>query len=211
MSKLISGYTAVLKRVDIKATICRTDTDIKLGSAGELTIWESENLHPGECYVRFKPEAGEIELRTSCGQIEIKDSVLTIYTQNGSNTYSFDLGSKLQPILFEMKLPERFLHICTACGKREVLSSKEAFDQGWDYPGPDGIYKDMQNYGFGIMAPRTCGNCGIDKSLYWKIFITGEVDLEKTDGKTNVDVLKTVKRIQDEPMSLIVDDEIIDE
>jgi hypothetical protein len=54
--------------------------------------------------------------------------------------------------------------------------SKEAFEQGWDYPGPDGTYKTMPNYGFRVMAVRTCGNCGIDSSLYWKIIKGGKLN-----------------------------------
>lgn len=33
---------------------------------------------------------------------------------------------------------KKFLHICECCGKREIISSAEAFEKGWDYPGEDG-------------------------------------------------------------------------
>lgn len=32
--------------------------------------------------------------------------------------------TNIQTIDFRLRLPERFLHICNACGKREILSSK---------------------------------------------------------------------------------------
>jgi hypothetical protein len=34
----------------------------------------------------------------------------------------------------------------------------------------------MPNYGFRVMAVRTCGNCGIDSSLYWKIIKGGKLN-----------------------------------
>lgn len=56
---------------------------------------------------------------------------------------------------------ESFKHICEVCEKEEYLNSSDAFNSGWDYP---------PNFGdFGVISPRTCGDCGIEKTLWWAI------------------------------------------
>ena len=197
MSKLIAAYKAVITAVSIDENIRGSKTAVKVGTEGELSIWKSEKLHPGEKYIQFKPNNGGFELRTSCGEIEMNEAILTICTQNASHVYSFELKEKMQTIEFKMIMPERFLHVCCSCHKREILSSEEAYEKGWDYPGKDGIYKTVQNHGFAILAPRTCGDCGINQSLYWRMMAGEEL--------TNIDK-ETMERIQNEPGSLIVDD-----
>jgi len=84
----------------------------------------------------------------------------------------------------------RFWHYCEVCGKKELLTADEAFEQGWDYP--PGIYF------FRLLTPRKCGGCSITKTLWWKL-VTGEKKLfELTD-----DEWETLKRIHNEPESLI--------
>ena len=87
-----------------------------------------------------------------------------------------------------------FWHYCECCGKKELLASKDAFENGWDYPGVDGIYKSKKNHGFCCIVPRTCGDCVTNAPLYWKI-VRGEklADEERA----------TFERIMNEPMSLI--------
>lgn len=101
--------------------------------------------------------------------------------------------AKLQ-VAIEKTKTAPFWHYCDGCGKKELLTSKEAFENGWDYPGVDGIYKSRRNYGFGCMAPRTCGNCGIDTSLYWKL-----MNGENIGDEGNA----AIERIKNEPMSLM--------
>lgn len=55
----------------------------------------------------------------------------------------------------------RFLHICECCGKTEFLTPEEAFQAGWDYPPTIGT--------FGVIGPRTCGNCTMDNTLWWAV------------------------------------------
>ena len=154
MSKLVNGYNAVLISADVTVGQnidgCKND----IGKNGQLTIWESENLHPGRKYIRFQTADHSVEIQTACGDISISNDIFEISTQSGANTYRFKLLEHIQTIDFRMKLPERYWHICNGCGKREFLSGKEAFEQGWDYPGPYGLYKTMPNYGFGTIAPR---------------------------------------------------------
>ena len=48
-------------------------------------------------------------------------------------------------------MDRKLIHICEVCGKTEMLTPAEAFSDGWDYPPRMG--------GFGIVGPRTCGDC----------------------------------------------------
>jgi len=48
-------------------------------------------------------------------------------------------------------------HICEVCNKVELLTSKEGFYLGWDYPPRLGV--------FGIISPRTCADCEVENTL----------------------------------------------
>lgn len=54
-----------------------------------------------------------------------------------------------------------FWHYCEVCGKRDFITAKAALDAGWDYPPHFG--------GFGLLGPRTCGNCSLKDTLFWKV------------------------------------------
>lgn len=198
MSKLVNGYIAEFLTADVSVGKDIIDYSEDLGKRGQLTVWESENLHPGQKYIRFRPDDNRSEMQTSCGEISISKDRFTICTQGGANTYTFKLIEHIQTIDFRLRLPERFWHICNSCGKREILSSKEAFEQGWDYPGPDGIYKDAPNHGFRMFAPRKCGDCSIIDSFYWK----------SLNGKEQIDIneqsiVEMFERVMNEPWSLL--------
>lgn len=91
-----------------------------------------------------------------------------------------------------------FKHICEVCGKVEILTSEQAFDEGWDYPGKGGIYSENV---FGVLSPRTCGNCSLTETVWWAIS-TGE----KTMDQLNEKQLQTIERILQEPDILNVDE-----
>ena len=81
-------------------------------------------------------------------------------------------------------------HICESCGKEELLTSEDGYNQGWDYPPKMGA--------FGIISPRTCGDCGINTTLWW------EITCNKTPpDKLNDKHKETLKRILAEPESII--------
>ena len=65
-------------------------------------------------------------------------------------------------------------HICEVCGKEEILTPEEAYETGWDYPPNIGT--------FGVLSPRTCPNCPINETLWFKIS-SGEINLEKLTDK----------------------------
>jgi len=61
-----------------------------------------------------------------------------------------------------------FIHICECCGKKEILTAKEAHDRGWDYPGEGGLLPEAS---FGTVGPRTCGLCPITETLWWALSV----------------------------------------
>lgn len=86
-----------------------------------------------------------------------------------------------------------FWHYCEVCGKKELLTAEEAFEDGWDYP------PDMGE--FGVLSPRTCGDCAITDTLYWKVMQgqNGTCDLKDLTPRET----ETLQRIMGEPESLM--------
>lgn len=84
-------------------------------------------------------------------------------------------------------------HICEVCGREEVLTPEEAFEEGWDYPPVMGY--------FGIVSPRTCPNCSIENTVWWKLSSENASVSELTSKE-----LEVIQRIQNEPESILVED-----
>ncbi len=76
----------------------------------------------------------------------------------------------------------KFKHICEVCGEERWLTPQQAFKAGWDYPPNMGAWT--------IVSPRTCGECTIDKTLWWALAIEGKLREELTDEQE-----ATLKRI----------------
>lgn len=112
MSKLVNGYNAILISADVSVGNGIDCTKNDIGKTGQLTVWESENLHPGRKYIRFRPEDNSSEIQTACGDITISNNIFEIATQEGANKYRFKLIEHVQTIDFRMKMPERYWHIC---------------------------------------------------------------------------------------------------
>lgn len=87
----------------------------------------------------------------------------------------------------------KLLHVCEVCGKTEILDSEEAYDLGWDYPPRMGM--------FGIVSPRTCGDCAMVDTVWWKL-VCQNVKPEDLSEKDK----ETLKRIFDEPKSILVEE-----
>lgn len=84
-----------------------------------------------------------------------------------------------------------YLHVCEVCGVTEKLTPSQAFEQGWDYPPNMGVW--------GVISPRTCGDCGTDGTVWWAVV----VDKKTVDDLTEQQVA-TVERILGEPESIMV-------
>jgi hypothetical protein len=71
-------------------------------------------------------------------------------------------------------------YLCEVCGKREDLTEEEAYKQGWDYPPFMGIW--------GVLSPRTCGDCTIDQTAYWYVIQQGTENIPPNH-------MNTIKRV----------------
>ena len=90
----------------------------------------------------------------------------------------------------------KFWHYCEVCGKKEFITADMAYDTGWDYPPKMGT--------FGVLGPRTCGNCLVDETLFWKVSRSGVRTIDEDflwPGE-----IETLKRIQNEPKSLLYEE-----
>lgn len=103
-----------------------------------------------------------------------------------------------QAALLESMKTRRFWHYCEVCGKKEFITAQEAFDSGWDYPPNIGF--------FGLLSPRTCGNCQMEDTLYWKIHTSGGLPIV-LEGELSPEELVTWRRIKGEPESLLMEED----
>ena len=76
----------------------------------------------------------------------------------------------------------KLICICEVCGKTEMLMPEEAYQQGWDYPPKMGA--------FGVVSPRTSGDCGVEGTAWWELTIRGRPFDQLTEGQQ-----ETVRRI----------------
>lgn len=89
-----------------------------------------------------------------------------------------------------------FWHYCEVCGKKEFITAKEAFNKGWDYP------PDMGHFGF--LGPRTCGDCLLKDTLYWRVNTEKKIPIPVVvDSMLTLEEKITWRRIKAEPESLI--------
>ena len=105
-----------------------------------------------------------------------------------------DDKSRKRKALLESMKTRPFWHYCEVCGKKEFLTDEDAFNRGWDYPPKMGS--------FGLLGPRTCGNCKMRDTLYWKIQTSGKLPIV-IEGDLNEKDLITWRRIKGEPESLL--------
>lgn len=84
-------------------------------------------------------------------------------------------------------MTEELIHICEVCGVEKVMTPDQAFDEGWDYPPRMGVY--------GIVSPRTCGNCPVNETLWWRLAVEHKTDLTPEEEAL-------VERIENEPGSI---------
>ena len=77
------------------------------------------------------------------------------------------------------------LYICEVCDTELEATEDEAYSAGWDYPPFLGVW--------GIVSPRTCGDCSIDKTAWWALVCEKKPMAEWSERHT-----ATLKRIQEE-------------
>ena len=84
----------------------------------------------------------------------------------------------------------QLIHICEVCGVFELLDCEKAHEIGWDYPPKMGV--------FGVISPRTCPNCPINKTLWWRISVEGLAPGDFTAKDREI-----FERIAEEPESIL--------
>ena len=193
MPKLLETYTAILRQADVN--IAREEQNIlakqMIKKVGLLRVYESQRLLPGKMFITFTVDTNS--LQTAPGDIVAVGNTLSISTCNAQNLYMFRLlRSEKEEKKATPQLPQKFLHICEVCGKTELLSAEEAFSAGWDYPPRMGH--------FGVISPRTCGNCLMKDTVYWKVAVDGIAIGDLSDSELNI-----ISRILNEPRSLMTD------
>ncbi len=141
----------------------------------------------------FQVVDGDIELRMDEPTPEILDIARKELVEEAEKLRKASEKETKKAELLESFNTRPFWHYCESCGKKEFITAKEAFDDGWDYPPTMGS--------FGLLSPRTCGDCGIEKTLFWKIQQQEiPIVIEKSLSENE---LKTWKRIKNEPESLL--------
>lgn len=56
-------------------------------------------------------------------------------------------------------------YLCESCGITAELTQQAAFNEGWDYP--------PIMFPWNVLQPHTCGECGIDTTLWWQVMLSG--------------------------------------
>lgn len=156
---------------------------------------EIEFPNPSEGFDKiYEVINNNINLRIDAPKPEIVDSARKELSEEAQQMNEDEEKAKKRLDLLESMNSRPFWHYCECCGKKAFITTKEAFDDGWDYPPRMGS--------FGLLGPRTCGECDITSTLYWKVQqqplpIVVESMLTKEE-------LKTWRRIKKEPESLLI-------
>lgn len=102
---------------------------------------------------------------------------------------------KREELLESMKT-RPFWHYCEVCGKKKYITAQEAYEEGWDYPPHMGK--------FGLLGPRTCGECSLEDTLFWKVNTEKKVPIPIVVERLLTPEEKvTWRRIKSEPKSLL--------
>ena len=96
--------------------------------------------------------------------------------------------------LIESMNTRPFWHYCEVCGKKEFISAEQAFNDGWDYPPHIGT--------FGVLSSRTCGDCPMTGTLWFRMIQKKEYGIFSTSNFTPKEI-RLLNRVKGEPASLL--------
>lgn len=96
--------------------------------------------------------------------------------------------------LLESMNTRPFWHYCEVCGKKEYITAEQAFNNGWDYPPHIGV--------FGVLSQRTCGDCPITSTLWFRMMQKKREETFDASALTPEEV-RFVERVKGEPASLL--------
>lgn len=171
------------------------EIDCSVESCRKQAEEEIEFPNPAEGFDEIYEVTGErIRLRMDTPQPEIVDRAREELAQEAERIQAENEKQRKYDELVESMNTRPFWHYCEVCGKKEFITAEDAFNSGWDYPPKMGI--------FGLLGPRTCGNCSIVDTLFWKIHAPGRFPVV-LEGELSPDELITWRRIKGEPESLL--------
>ncbi len=137
---------------------------------------------------------GEPRLRMEPAQPEIVEEARKALATENETLEEMAEGRKQYKELLESMKIRPFWHYCEVCGAKAYITAEEAFKEGWDYPPKMGTFR--------LLGPRKCGNCGIEKTLYWKIHTQQSLPIVLENTLTPAEK-ETWQRIKGEPESLL--------
>lgn len=140
---------------------------------------------------------GIVTLRMDLPRPEIVDKAKEELAQEAERIKAEDEAKRKRKELLESMNTRSFWHYCEVCGRKEFITADDAFDSGWDYP--------PRMAHFGMLSPRTCGDCTMVGTLYMKINSPGRLPIVLEDELTPEELI-TWKRIKSEPESLLVEE-----
>lgn len=123
---------------------------------------EIEFPNPSEGFDKiYEVIDNDIRLRMDAPKPEIVDAAHKELNKEAQRMKQEEEETKQRSALLESMNSRPFWHYCESCGAKIYCAAQEAFDNGWDYPPRIGA--------FGLLGPRTCGNCTMIDTLYLKV------------------------------------------
>lgn len=155
---------------------------------------EIEFPNPSEGFDKiYEVINNDIKLRMDDPKPEIVDSARKELSEESQQMKQEEEKAKERLDLLESMNSRPFWHYCEVCGAKVFCTAQDAFNAGWDYPPQLGT--------FGLLGPRTCGECDITGTLYWKV--QQQALPIVMESMLTEEELKTWKRIKNEPESLL--------
>ena len=155
---------------------------------------EIEFPNPSEGFDKiYEVINNDIKLRMDDPKPEIVDSAHKELNEEAQQIKQEEEKAKERLDLLESMNSRPFWHYCEVCGAKVFCTAQDAFNAGWDYPPQLGT--------FGLLGPRTCGECDITGTLYWKV--QQQALPIVVESMLTEEELKTWKRIKNEPESLL--------
>lgn len=155
---------------------------------------EIEFPNPSEGFDKiYEVIDNDIRLRMDTPKPEIVDAAHEELNKEAQRMKQEEEETKQRSALLESMNSRPFWHYCESCGAKIYCTAQEAFDNGWDYPPRIGT--------FGVLGPRTCGNCTMIDTLYLKV-MKQKIPLVIESNLTEKE-LRTWYRIKNEPESLL--------
>lgn len=109
----------------------------------------------------YEVDDGEIKLQMDEAKPEIVEQARKELLEEADRISKEDEEKRKRQELLNSMKTRPFWHYCEVCGKKEYITVQQAYDTGWDYP------PDMGS--FGLLGPRTCGECLLNDTLYWRV------------------------------------------